>query len=40
MAGAAPHKAGDVETNPGRTTNESGFAISAINKYMFGSRYP
>ena len=33
-------KAGDVETNPRpRTTNKSGLAISAINKYMLGSRY-
>ena len=29
-----PVKAGDVDTNPGPTsTNKSGFAISAINKY-------
>ena len=35
-------KVGDVETNPGpiTQTNESGFVISAINKYMLGSRYP
>ena len=42
MAGAAAHKSGDVETNPGPTTlnNKSGFMISAINKYMSESRYP
>ena len=33
-------KVGDVETNPGPTTRESGFVISAINKYMSESRYP
>ena len=35
-------KVGDVETNAGpiTQTNESGFVISAINKYMLGSRYP
>ena len=35
-------KVGDVETNPGpiTQTNMSVFAISAINKYMLGSRYP
>ena len=35
-------KVGDVETNPGpiTQTNKSMFAISAINKYMLGSRYP
>ena len=35
-------KAGDVETNQVRQhhTYESGFAISAINKYILGSRYP
>ena len=34
-------KVGDVETNPGRQqhTNKYGFSISAINKYMVGSRY-
>ena len=34
-------KVGDVETNPGPTTthNKSGFAISAIKKYLVGSRY-
>ena len=33
-------KPGDVETNPGPTTlnKESGFVISAINKYMLGNR--
>ena len=35
-------KAGDVETNSGPTTlnKQSGFVISAINKYMSESRYP
>ena len=35
-------KVGDVETNPGQITqtNKSVFPISAINKYMLGSRYP
>ena len=42
MAGAAPHKVGDVETNLclTNTHNKSGFAISAVNKYMLGSGYP
>ena len=35
-------KVGGVETNPGliTQTNMSVFAISAINKYMLGGRYP
>ena len=37
-------KAGDVETNPGPTTTQKQVwicdAISAINKYTVGSRYP
>ena len=43
MVGATPlTKVGDVEMNPSpiTQTNKSMFAISAINKYMLGSRYP
>ena len=43
MAGAASHKSGVMSRlNQVRQhhTNESGFAISAINKYILGSRYP
>ena len=40
MAGTAPHKSGDIETDPGvTTTHKSGFAISVTNKYTVGSRY-
>ena len=42
MADILPIKMGDVRQIQVRqhNTHESGFAISAINKYMLGSRYP
>ena len=38
MAPTAPHKAGDVETNPG-PTSKSEFAMSATHKYKLGRIY-